>query len=1044
MPPGAIDISSLSPDQLNSITPAEQNNPIGQDNTPTSSGPIDLSTLSPDQVNSITPINDSTQIPRNNTQQVQDVQPEIIDTASQKQYNPTFPAQSGQENYLTAPLKVLGNMPSSMFGFVKGMASMFNPITIGKNIGADIQGFAQTAENFGGGQEGIRKAQASLISNLPGAAYETLVPEGARKFISAITGYDVNPNTLRVSSVDKNQARQQAMDAFINDPVGQVAPFLLVGKQLAEKAGFGEQFDNAVSSIANPVEKAATAPIKAIPPLARGVITQLSGLNPETLQAISDNPGEFTPEKMLNVSRKGLADEIQTELDKRAGALSETGQGYQPIRQGQTIVDESTAQGANPEDFTYKAIRGNVTANVDPNYLDNVIRDAAKVDIQNGKITPSGSSIVRDPTDIRGLQNLYNMWKPVFAKGEMTPDEFLNFRQDLTNLSKFGRELTKSDELESVSRQIRHDLNSTYRDQIPGLSTLDENFAKQKQEYTDLSKGLIKNGELTDSAINKIANAAGKGKDLLLQRLEEIKPGITKKIQYLKAVEDIQQTAGQKVGAYTKAAVGGGGLVAGVATMNIPLIAGALAEMFFTQPDNVVKIIQAYKQGAVPLAQAVMEKLKSMGASINESPQKAFKEPIKLPKSVGLSIEDVSKNNPEMGKISESLPTEANGANREQLTVYRGSSPSEDILSKENTNKTIYTSTSRDIASSFSGKQGIVSKYTIPKDSVVDINSLPDLQKQLQDIYDKYNRNDISFKGDSKHPSMFSQIDGQIERYARQNNIKAIDLTNIGFEYPTMNEIRIFDKSILGKTPVENSAESANNTNMTPEEIQKALKIQAKLLEELKIKNPASYNLIKKFMENPSSVNIEEMPINGLKENIGVDSSDYFPQSPTELKYSIGKNGIMPNAIEPLNNFPGKLLDATKFPNNMSMNKDTLASVWMDYKQGADPQAGDKLLSYLDTHPQEATSIASKSREIVSRYKYLYRVGDNTGLSWTPDKEVLSQYFNGDNEPIYKLKVTPQVLDRVIGHEDVLPYNTYSKYTPENEVLLKPVGKSKK
>jgi hypothetical protein len=56
--------------------------------------------------------------------------------------------------------------------------------------------------------------------------------------------------------------------------------------------------------------------------------------------------------------------------------------------------------------------------------------------------------------------------------------------------------------------------------------------------------------------------------------------------------------------------LGGGGLIAGVVTGNIPLIAGSITEMIISNPGNAVPLLQKYGF-AKPLVNAVITKLKT-------------------------------------------------------------------------------------------------------------------------------------------------------------------------------------------------------------------------------------------------------------------------------------------------------------------------------------------------------------------------------------------------------------------------------------------------
>lgn len=205
----------------------------------------------------------------------------------------------------------------------------------------------------------------------------------------------------------------------------------------------------------------------------------------------------------------------------------------------------------------------------------------------------------------------------------MTPNEFLNMRTDLAKLSKFDREITKSGDLESASKGLRANLNNSYRSQIPGLEDTDATYSSQIEELHNLRKGILdSDGNLTDAGINKIANSTNKGRSVFLSKLEEIQPGITSRVKALKAIEDIQNTKGQKVGAYARAATEGGGAVAAIATGNLPALIGVIATTILSSPEVAIPLIRAY--GHIKgLTSGVVEALKSGGSKVNNLPQGA-------------------------------------------------------------------------------------------------------------------------------------------------------------------------------------------------------------------------------------------------------------------------------------------------------------------------------------------------------------------------------------------------------------------------------------
>ena len=518
----------------------------------------------------------------------------VIDTIT----SPVIPT-TGKEDLLSGAGATIANLPTSAANFAKGILDVFNVYKTGRNF-------------IDSGKAAIELGKAhvpvlDIIKEVPQHVYEALIPEAARKILSG----------------DIEGARASVQ----NDPVGSIAPFLLAGRAAAAKAGYGTQFDNAISTIAKPV----TVPVEATANLIKTAtnattkfgVSQITGLSPETISEITANPENFTKEAQASISRKGIADQIETNLQTKIADLEETGKGYGGVR-NLTTIDTAEAPGSTkvineggrqiafnlvdapneklsvPELRTkLNLLKSDPTAppelvaetskfladksiaepvpfqvKVSPNWLDKTIKETTGLEIKDGKLVASGDSSIRLPGDVSSLQNkIYNLWKPVFQKGYLTADEYLNFRTDMRSLAYNDSGIGKSGPLSNLSDIIAGKFNGAFRDKVPGLSELDSNFSTQINELKDLRKGLIdKDGNLTESTINKIANATGKGKDLTLAKLEEIQPGITEKIRQLKAIEDIQAAGGNKVGTYLRAGAG----VTGIVTMNPYLIAGTI------------------------------------------------------------------------------------------------------------------------------------------------------------------------------------------------------------------------------------------------------------------------------------------------------------------------------------------------------------------------------------------------------------------------------------------------------------------------------------
>ena len=111
----------------------------------------------------------------------------------------------------------------------------------------------------------------------------------------------------------------------------------------------------------------------------------------------------------------------------------------------------------------------------------------------------------------------------------MTANEFLNFRTDLANLSKFERQIGKSQPIESMAKLTRGRFNEAYRHNSKDLICWIKNLYAQIAELSRLSKGFVDKTEISLMQPSIGSKRNRKGKDLLLNRLEETVPGITQK-----------------------------------------------------------------------------------------------------------------------------------------------------------------------------------------------------------------------------------------------------------------------------------------------------------------------------------------------------------------------------------------------------------------------------------------------------------------------------------------------------------------------------------
>ena len=453
----------------------------------------------------------------------------------------TFPANPNP-TLASAPLealKAVGNVPSSAWNLVKGAVQMLNPVEIYKNIKKAGEEFQALKEESGGLPQ-ARKAFA-----------ESSIDMGKRVIES-------------VKGLTPEKVAEWFHQTAVNDPL--LIPTLI--EQGASALGKGKELEKVVSKFTKPVSDLVDTGVGKTKSLAGGTtkfgVSQITGLSPQTIETVAKTPSAFSNAKMAEVSRPKLGEQVFKSIQTKIDDLSETGKAYQPIRDSkQTVI-------------------------IDPKNLNTVFdKFGIKFD-EAGKIIRTKDTVPMKSGDISALEDFFS----IYGKDSYyDSNSFLNARTALSQLSEF--DTTKSDVSNRIARELRKVYDIEGKRQLPELAKLDAQYAPQVTEFKQMKKDfLIKDIQtnewrLKDGAYNKIANLTGKGKEQTLARLEEITPGITKDINILKAIEDIEITKGQKVGTYLRGAVGGF-----AASGGNPLVAAITG--ILTQPQIAVQAVRAY------------------------------------------------------------------------------------------------------------------------------------------------------------------------------------------------------------------------------------------------------------------------------------------------------------------------------------------------------------------------------------------------------------------------------------------------------------------
>jgi hypothetical protein len=406
---------------------------------------------------------------------------------------------------------------------------------------------------------------------------------------------DVGKNiSNKIKDITPEEVVQTIHQTAVNDPL-LIPTIAEIG---ASKLGKTKQLENLLSKVTKPTETLIKKTVSLPTGLARRTgefgVSQATGLQPETVKTVIKQPEIFKSKIMAGISREQLGEDVLRNIEVRISKLSDTGKNYDKIRaSGETVV-------------------------IDPKNIQSIFNKYNIKFDDNGKIIRTLDTVPLKEGDVRALEDFFNIYgKDVYYNA----NSFLNARTALSNLAEY--DASKSDISNRIARELRQVYDLEGKKQITGLKELDAKYAPLRAEFSQLKKDYLKKdlqtGEwgLKDGAFNKIANLTGKGKQQTLDRLEQIRPGITEEINILKAVENIKDIKGIKPGTYVR----GGAIIGGVSTGNIPLVLTAIA----SQPEIALQIIRTYgyaKKGQRLFTDNIINKIKK-GLELNEQ-QKEF------------------------------------------------------------------------------------------------------------------------------------------------------------------------------------------------------------------------------------------------------------------------------------------------------------------------------------------------------------------------------------------------------------------------------------
>lgn len=380
----------------------------------------------------------------------------------------------------------------------------------------------------------------------------------------------------------------------------------------------------------------------------KSAYSQVYGLPPDDIDFLIKHPEYATQEALSHASLSNLGTDVETKIAENAkdipkvdeitdevkGGLQKKMQAVNEHALEYTKLGNQNKQIKVDPNWLKDQLTNKKIAGVEINPDGQVTHGDA-----DSAIRPSSS-----PRGAQAMQDLLTTWGPVFADGKMTYKQFLSFRQDLAQLANYKGGVDTV--LEKSAHAIRDKFNTTYRKNIPGMDTLDaehtrlqrdldnsltgiatidktsgmpsvkmnegapsnilnagketrgelakrlENIAPgitnkiaQRNAFIDKWSDLVdQNGKLQGNALGNIKNSLNFTKDLKLQKLEGLMPGISDRLKLIKAAENFHGTLGLKPGKYAT-----GAAISQVLTGN-PIV--GLAGVALSSPQVGLKILR--------------------------------------------------------------------------------------------------------------------------------------------------------------------------------------------------------------------------------------------------------------------------------------------------------------------------------------------------------------------------------------------------------------------------------------------------------------------
>lgn len=400
-------------------------------------------------------------------------QEQATDTHAQ---DASFPANSS-DSPVSGSAKLVGNIPKSAFNFAAGIVKA--PFEVAKEV-AQIPGAYKEALDAHEGNVGKTLADtAAAIPQHLDIAYHALVPQ----FIQHIVKGDF----------------QKAADTVRNDPVGQIAPLILMGKQVAEGLGKGAQYDHAMSAIASPVTKTASYVGKGIANAAAQSLGASTGTGASSVKAAYNAGAEgdqsFTDAMRGDTSPQDVVHEVQNAVQTIADK-----------RRSQYQTDLSNIKSGDQYGHDFSPVQ---------EATDRALSDFGIVKDEKGELSFDDSKFgnVTDQNKVKAIIKDVQNWAE-------NPDKQTTVGLD-TLKQRIGNYITPDTKIGAFATSVKTALTSELNN-APGYSKMTSAYAKASDLLDDIKSATGAGGNAKiDTVFTKLRSAMRSDNQLRLEIMKE-------------------------------------------------------------------------------------------------------------------------------------------------------------------------------------------------------------------------------------------------------------------------------------------------------------------------------------------------------------------------------------------------------------------------------------------------------------------------------------------------------------------------------------------